>query len=804
MCYYFGNNTFTLLGEIMAVIYPYFLRTILSVHENIHRQIPYPFFDPACVRYEALRAVLVDGCDIHTVLDTYGLSDYDYRKCVSAFQALGVAGLIGLDAHQLIEPFPLEAERMVYVLKQSRPCIPATKMVLLLKGFHHDIPIAAMRHLYASYGWALGTQGYPHVDFESLNLKTMQLSQLQSQRAARETFWDSNDRLQALLEVFRTLDQRGITRRYPGSRVSLALHKNDFLSLGLVGLVERAPRPFRNSKLGFQEEGWIVLSKIQHPENTPSHYVNLLRSKKIHVDVSCLSKLWARWNVDSFQTQFKGTLDRLLESESETPGEASGERLPAVLPLRLDQGFLSFLTPLDRESFPLANPGLFLFLPYLNRLRIYEKAASLMELDPSKGYSWFSLLLLNLGRILGGICSASKACRTHELSLPLLAGLVGMPCADSLLNGLAGISENQLLQLRRHLSQTALDQHLIEGKRIAFDFHMRDFTNEDVNLKNISKGPSPKRKICFPGFRPHLAWDVDTGTPISLEFRPGKARATTTLRRFIRELFPPSLGEQHIEHVYLDSEYTAEYVWQFIVDPEEGLGADLTMCVKQNKKVKNFISTFLQTGPTWVFYDEDHTYTEQTFPIPIQSTGSILQCVLKRKESTGNMRCFGSTLKGLDARGILDEYKHRWIIENGIKDLIGNYYFDNIPGIDPHRIDLHYFIVTLARILYELFCRDYEDALNSDGSKKTIGTLRPEFMVGTNASLSRSGNELILLWNDPYPLKKHQVLESLFAKLNKEAQYGFPFLGNLRFRFQIVPPKPDTLCNQFERKSVEF
>jgi hypothetical protein len=59
---------------------------------------------------------------------------------------------------------------------------------------------------------------------------------------------------------------------------------------------------------------------------------------------------------------------------------------------------------------------------------------------------------------------------------------------------------------------------------MAFDFKMTEFTGDDVELKNIGKAPSPKRKICFPGFRPHLAWNVDTGTPISLEFRRCFAR----------------------------------------------------------------------------------------------------------------------------------------------------------------------------------------------------------------------------------------------------------------------------------------
>jgi hypothetical protein len=369
---------------------------------------------------------------------------------------------------------------------------------------------------------------------------------------------------------------------------------------------------------------------------------------------------------------------------------------------------------------------------------------------------------------------------------------------------MATIDESDLLQLRRYLTQAAYQNHLIEGKRIAFDFKMRDFTGDDVELKNIGKGPSPRRKICFPGFRPHLAWDVDTGTPISLEFRNGKARASTTVKRFIRELLQQFLGNQGVEHVYLDSEYTAEHVWRFIVDPEKGLGADLTMCIKQNKGVKKFIDPFLQTNPNWLFYDDDHTYSEKTFQIPIQQTDKTLQCVLKRKESTGKLRCFGSTFKGLNSMGILEEYRTRWTIENGIKDLIENYYFNNIPGIDPHRINIHYFVVTLARILFEMFCQDYEDARNPDGSTNTIDTLRPEFITGSNASLCRIKNELILTWNDPYPEKQHQALEALFGKLNEQSQNGFPFLGGLRLRYEISPAKSENLRNRFKRELFEF
>ncbi len=49
----------------------------------------------------------------------------------------------------------------------------------------------------------------------------------------------------------------------------------------------------------------------------------------------------------------------------------------------------------------------------------------------------------------------------------------------------------------------------------------------------------------------------------------------------------------------------------------------------------------------------------------------------------------------MDSKSILKEYKIRWKIENGIKDLVQNYFFDQIPGIDPHRINVHYMPVLL-------------------------------------------------------------------------------------------------------------
>lgn len=790
----------------MAAICTPFLREILNTCNLLSQNTSYPFFDPACRRYEALRAAWVDRKSLSTVFETFGMTEYKYRQALAAFRKGRTAGLIGLSFPKLVEPLDPEAERMIYLLKTARPWIPATKMVLILQGFGLDIPIPLMRCLYASYGWAQGTKDYPDIDFWALNLKVTRLAQLQSQPLPHDSFFNPEDRLQTLIEVFRTMDSRGITQRYPGSRVSLLKHKKAFQTLGLLGLVDQARPAFRNSKLGFKEEGWMILSKLCHPEKTETDYQAMLRTKRINVDLTSIKKIFSRWKVATFQSKFQGDLKRFICGDETEPQTAISALLPlpASAPLRLDAGFVEFLKPLTAIPAPLANPGLFLFLPLLHRLKMFDAAARIVDTNPDKGYSWFSLLMLNLGRILGGISSISKACRTYELSFPLSAGLVEMPCKDTVLNGLAAITEEQLLQLRRFLTHAAYEQALVTGRVIALDFHMRDYTGDDVELKNIGKGPSPKRKICFPGFRPHLAWDVVTGAPLSLEFRRGSARATTTFTRFIRDLLPETLTHQSVEHVYLDSEYTAQKIWHFIVDPQFGLGADLTMCIKQNGAVKKHINAFLETGFEWLFYDEDHTYSSSTFTIPIQKTHKELRCVLKRHQRTGRLRCFGSTLSGLDARKILTEYERRWVIENGIKDLVGNYFLDNIPGIHPHRVNIHYLVVTLARLLYHMFCKLYPDSKNQDGTQKGIGTIRNEFLVGVNATIARKNGQLILTWQDPFPEKKRQCLLYLFEALNETADQSLPFLGGLSLKFQLAPPKNRLFRNQKQRINLDF
>jgi hypothetical protein len=68
-------------------------------------------------------------------------------------------------------------------------------------------------------------------------------------------------------------------------------------------------------------------------------------------------------------------------------------------------------------------------------------------------------------------------------------------------------------------------------------------------------------------FRPHLAWDLDTGCLIVAEFRKSSARGTSTVKGFTKDYLLPEFQDL-FECVYLDSEYTGKDVWEFILDPD--------------------------------------------------------------------------------------------------------------------------------------------------------------------------------------------------------------------------------------------
>ena len=52
----------------------------------------------------------------------------------------------------------------------------------------------------------------------------------------------------------------------------------------------------------------------------------------------------------------------------------------------------------------------------------------------------------------------------------------------------------------------------------------------------------------------------------------------------------------------------------------------------------------------------------------------LMIAVLRDRKAKENVRCFGTTNIELGAQDLMKKYRYRWIIENGLKDLVASYY----------------------------------------------------------------------------------------------------------------------------------
>ena len=112
----------------------------------------------------------------------------------------------------------------------------------------------------------------------------------------------------------------------------------------------------------------------------------------------------------------------------------------------------------------------------------------------------------------------------------------------------------------------------------------KTISNNPINdKKEISSGPH-KSGVCLPGFRPHIAWDIEQNMLLSLSFYRGAARATTTIKRFFQREILEIFDADAIEEVYMDSEYTSMDVLEYFVE-RSGYDIEVTMCLKKNKKI---------------------------------------------------------------------------------------------------------------------------------------------------------------------------------------------------------------------------
>ncbi|UCE07525.1 MAG: transposase [bacterium] len=780
----------------MAIIHNKFLHYLTDI-------LKHPVFEPT-FQYDPIIAlgeccILKDGNKVLEFTSSYSFGKATIEKFYHAYKENGITSIAasyfgGKIVNQFTDSL---AERKVYTLKRGYPNIPATKMATIMQGFGYDFTKEQILELFASYGQ---TRDLKHLgerfDFMDINRRIEKLQTIINDKNNRPDSEKIHHRYLAMRQYLlapNSQKNKMIEQSEFGRGLFFHFWKS-FKLYGFLGLIDKTQSGFRQSKIGFENEAKIIIDKIQHPQRKEAYYVEHLLYKGVKIDRSSIAKMLSRWHVNAFQSQFVSNLSRLEKSDVE-------HHVPQEYKKPYDSGryvfsrFALTLTSLKKRSLYIDAPGLFVLWIYLEKFGIFEQLTRLQLATDDNGFCWFDHFLLNVARIFYGIPTYSKTSLWEEPSLRLFCMFEKLPCNDSFLDGLASIPEEKLFNIQKWLIDRLKKMGLIQGKRLAFDFHQIDIDVEFDRLRGIGKGPSPKKKICYNGFRPHICWDIDTGTIVVAEFRKASARGCSTFQRFVKDFLQAPLKD-FFEKVYIDSEYTGKDVWNFILDNESGMGASLVACLKQNKFVKKyrdmFLSEFQHEQDFWQYYDDDHVFSSKTFKLEWQYTSPDLKanikfsldCVVKKNIKNGKLRCFGISLQGLSSKQILEEYSSRWSVENAIKDAIVSYYLDKCPGTKPHLVNVHFFCVSFCKQLYRLIQDDLGQFVkNADGSLKTLQTMRELIFRQGSAEMKLNNDTIEIHFQNDFTSSVAKQLNSFYQRINEIAKNGLNIIGGFKMKF---------------------
>jgi len=704
-----------------------------------------------------------------------------------------------------LKAISIEVERKLIALKLGFPHLPATTATIILKGFGENIVYEDTLKIFASHGLTRIMRNLSNErSFIEINRRAAGWF-----RAVESPDSEFANKIRIRFnEIYKWLTTpkgkkmdffKGITMKR-----SLFFHWwNNFQRLGLLGLSEPGIELFRQSKIGPDMEAKIVVDRLQHPKRNDSYYVDRLASEGIKVQRDTITKIFVKWRIDKWNSAFVSNLKR-LESDDFEDIESDNLFIDSDIDQSrfVEQKYFEMIKGLSLHTVPLSNPFLLLLWAYIEELGLLKKLNQ-MQLNLPCGkeyYSWLDFLLFDIGRRFIGIPTLSGAIESASSDLAWFSHLYSPPCKDTLLNGLTHISEQKVVKLRQWLVKRLAELGLGSGKRIAFDFHQIDLDVQMSNIREFGKGPSPNKNQCYTGFRPHIAWDVENNTLLVAEFRKSSARGTTSFRRYTKDYILPAF-QNLFETVYVDSEYTGKDVWNYIIDSENGMGADLTACLKQNRLVQKARDKFLSENEGskdfWKYYDDEYCYTTKTFvinwtyiPNSEQEKKLELNCVVKRNMKNGRLRCFGSSKKNINSTEILKDYSSRWIIENGIKDLIHSYFMDRCPGTRPHAVDVHFIITTICKTIYRMIERDLgEYVYNSDGTRKTLERMREILFKHGCSDLRREDDQLIITLHNSYRIEQTNLLNYWIAKVKERHKDGLKILGGMSIEFKINPPR---------------
>ncbi|MDZ7761198.1 MAG: transposase [Desulfovermiculus sp.] len=764
--------------------------------------VPFTYEDePFFTAYKAVTDVWKNRKPQRAVAESLTISRSTLKDWDHSFALYGTVALLPEVSHVQVDP---ALERLVILIKLSRPHERANYALRLAEAL--DIEGASLervRQIQRSYGYGQ-RMDEADIDFWSGLQHILESVTKQKEKPPAKpvhnlhdragTFFNyQRDHLQHRVELFKALSQlekkrqiRPVLQEFGMAPNRFYVLKNRYMLYGVWGLADLVQKGQSGEKISPQLELQIIEERLMDPSLSTAKMIKKLNLKCSRANVQ---KIYTRWKLSRFKkpVAIRGVISSPVPTqvtEKQSPVEASAKSKFSDLidssGLKVNRSFLQFIKRLAYRKVVISNPGTLLLAPFLDQLGVIE-AWHTYGPNSLRTSQITNNIIVNVMRIIAGFPSIHDFTLNADRSVAVASGLVLNPGKTRFYDAFDDLRFSHLQHLRNDASCRARELGIIEGKEIAIDYHCDPSDSRFPEDKALSKAPDKNGDMTY-AHRPQILWDSMTNTIINIAYCEGKSRAPSALYRFCERNLFKIIDPDVITEIYADSEYTGEKQLIYLTVRSE---SDITMCLKQNPKIKRWKEETIQKG-VWQDYREQYRIASQDFILP--ETGKSFRFVVKQNKETNEIRCFGSTHTDYSPIKILDAYHIRWPVETGIKDLIENYFLNKPTGTSPEKVEAHYYCIMLARLAVDYFRSQLctPQWRSPEDWECVLSTIRTSIFSNQNCELSLddSGDLLITyLDGDRQGIKKR--LAELLTRRKEAGLNRVSWWGNRGVQIQV-------------------
>ena len=749
--------------------------------------------------YEAMHQLWAKRQSQRNIAQTFSISRKTLKEWQLRFVNDGTIGLLPELSYLAVDP---QLEDLVLLIKLARRHESASLALRLADAL--QIPNASLditRQIQRCYGYGQRLDKKDIEYFHELQhiLKSVQRYKRKNALRPRKahlnkSFIDfDHDPFQQKLELFKAISESPKKRQVRPILQQFGVHpnrfyelKNRYMTYGIWGLINLIQSNKTGEKISPELELQIVEERLMKPNLSAQKMISYLKLKCSRAHVQ---KVYHKWKLSRFKKPIalRGVISQSLPEHIEKTPPLSKQSCRAMFPdlittanLKVHRSFADLINSLAYRKIAISNPGALIIASFLEQLGVVE-ALHTYGPESYRSSEITNGIIVNVLRIIVGFPTIADFTMNSDRSVALAAGLSINPTKSRFYDMFDQLRFHHLQKLRNDSSRRAVELGIVEGKSISIDYHCDPSDSRFPRDKSFSKSPDKNGDVVY-AHRPQIIWDSMTNSIINIAYCEGASRAPSALYRFCEQNLFKIINPDVITEIYADSEYTGEKQLVYLMIRSE---TDVTMCLKQNPKIKRWKEELIKKNQ-WQNYGAE--YHIASHDVILAETGKLFRFIVKKSIESGEIRCFGSTHLDYSPSKILDSYHIRWPVESGIKDLVENYFLNKPTGTSPEKAETHYYCVMLARMIIDYFLSLLGEAKwhGPQDWKCVLSTIRTTLFSNQNCELSlhESGDlQITYLDGDLMGIKKH--VAELLKKRAKLALNRVSWWGNRGVRIKV-------------------